>query len=312
MMTWQNVSEDNYRSLNGAFKGRGRDYVSLLVCPLDGARLHYQGGDLVCTQHAAHVYPFEDGILRLFPPERRPDLDARSAAHDRDCTARGWHSPDEAAFKSLPQTALPGYPESYWPQQADSTALLWRFLEAVRLQNGGLPVGPMGEAAVIHAGLGWLAYGLDVAGYTTLAIDSRAGSAFGLGAYPIARYFRLQCEIASRDAKPARLPLARGAFDWVIFQEGLESLGDEDAQQTAFDQAIDALRPGGWVAVINALEPSEDDAETVHTLFEEAGLMLMEPPRRLGWRGRLMELRDRLANRDPGVPPVHVAQKPKA
>jgi hypothetical protein len=37
----------------------------------------------------------------------------------------------------------------------------------------------------------------------------------------------------------------------------------------------------------------------------------MAAPRRLGWRGRLLELRDRLANREPDVPPVLVAQKPR-
>ncbi len=296
--------DNGYRPMNGAFKGRGRDYVSLLVCPVDRARLLPEAGDLVCEQDAQHRYTYEDGILRLFPAQARPALDAASEAHEQACAARGWRSPDEAAFKSLPQTPLPGYPETYWAQQAASTALLWRFLEAVRLRNGGLPVGPMGEVAVIHAGMGWLAYGLDVAGYTTLALDTRAGSNYGLGAYPIARYFRLQTPLD-------RLPLARGAFDWVIFQEGLARFGDDAAQQRALDQAIGVLRPGGWVAVVDAVEPSEDDVTTVHTLFEDAGLMLTSAPRRRGWRGRLLELRDRLANREPDVPPVLVAQKPR-
>ena len=53
------------RPINGAFKGRGRDYLALLTCPLDGARLRLDEGAVRCTAEAAHVYPFEDGILRL-------------------------------------------------------------------------------------------------------------------------------------------------------------------------------------------------------------------------------------------------------
>lgn len=246
-----------------------------------------------CTADPAHVYPFDGGILRLAAPDRCAAFEAHSAAHERECAAAGWKSPDEDEFKSLPQSGLAGFPDGYWPQQAAATALLWRFLEAIRLQTGGLPVGPMGEAAVIGAGMGWLAYALDVAGYTTLAIDSRAGARFGLGVYPIARYLRVQ-------ADPVEPPLAGEAFDWVIFQEGLTSL----------DVALKALRPGGWVAVIDALGPSGDDHDAAHTLLEHAGLVLVAQPRRTGWRGRMMELRDRLAGRDPGAPPVLVAQKP--
>lgn len=298
------LQDVHYRPMNGAFKGRGRNYVSLLCCPQDGARLFPQDGALVCERNDDHVYPYEGGILRLFPESQREALGVASAAHEAACRAKGWGPADESAFKSLPQTGLPGYPDDYWPQQAASTALLWRFLEAVRLRNGGLPVGPVGEAAVVHAGMGWLAYGLDVAGYTTLAIDSRAGETYGLGAYPIARYFRLQTDLT-------QLPLARGALDWIVFQQGLSSFGSEDQQSAVFEQALEALRPGGWIAVIDAIDASGEGGATVNTLFEDAGLMLLETPRRIGWRGRLLELRDRLANREPGAPPVMVAQKPK-
>ncbi len=288
--------------MNGAFKGRGRNYIGLLTCPVDGARLNWQDGDLVCEH--GHTYTFEDGILRLFPVEQLAAMQAATESHEMVCAGRGWRSPDEAGFKALPQTRLAGYPEGYWGQQAAGTALLWRFLEAVRLATGGLPVGPIGEAAVLNAGMGWLAYGLDVAGYTTLAIDTRAGAQYGLGAYPYARYFRLQADLSW-------LPLARAAFDWVIFQEGLAQYGDDAAQNAVFEQGLRALRPGGWVAVMDAVAPSENDVQAVHTLFEDAGLALLATPRRPGWRGRVLELRDRIVNRDPGVPPVLVAQKPE-
>jgi SAM-dependent methyltransferase/uncharacterized protein YbaR (Trm112 family) len=297
----------DFRPINGAYKGRGRNYLTLLACPADHAALRVDGDGLRCSADPGHFYPFREGILQLVPAERRGAIEAISTAYDEACAARGWITPDEAGFKSLPQTAIPGYADNYWPQQAAATALLWRFLEAIRLAQGGLPIGPMGEAAIIGAGLGWLAYSLDVAGYTVVAVDARAGSQHGLGVYPIGRYLRVQADLD-------RLPLAPAAFDWVIFQEGLTPLNpqaDESIQAAVLDAALRAVRPGGWVAVMDSLAPSEEDAAAVHTLFEQAGLVLVRSARYTGWRGYLLELRDRIARRDPDVPPVWVGQKPK-
>jgi len=291
------------KPINGSFKGRGRDYLTLLNCPVDRAALRLQEDSVCCTADSSHVYPFIRGILRLVPADRGQSVDAWSEAHEAACAAQGWTSPDEAEFKSLPQTGLSGYPEGYWIRQAEATALLWHFLEASRRQLGALPVGPMGEAAVIGAGMGWLAYGLDVAGYTTLALDSRAGERFGLGVYPIARYLRVQADLG-------RLPLAEGALDWVIFQEGLALHGEQAAQKAAFDQALQALRPGGWLAIMNNLLPSAAEVEATHELFKEAGLTPLSAWGQRSWRGRLLDLRDRLSGREKDVPPVMVAQKP--
>ena len=293
----------NLRPINGAFKGRGRNYLALLVCPRDGARLSLCEAGVCCTADQAHVYPFEDGILRLVTPDRRAVLDAEAAAYEEACAAAGWAVPDEAQFKALPQDGLPGYPEDYWPQRAESTALLWRFLEAIRLQQGGLPVGPMGEAAVIGAGMGWLAYGLDVAGYTTVALDWRAGPRYGLGVYPIARYLRVQADMQ-------RLPLARAAFDWLIFQNGLSALGDERAQGSAFAAALDALRPGGWVAVME-VTGSAAAGVSVTELFVANGLQPIDVPGRRSWRNAMLDLRDRLTGQGADEPSVRVARKPE-
>ncbi len=286
---------------NGAFKGRGRNYVALLRCPVDGGRLGWQGGALQCETDATHVYRFVDGVLQLYPPEQRAPLEAISAAHEARCAAAGHLPPDEAAFKSLPQTPLGGYPEGYWEQWAEATALLWRYLEAVRLARGELPIAPLGEVAVLHAGMGWLAYALDVAGYTTLAIDARAGTRYGLGAYPIARYFRVQSE-------PAVFPLARAAFDWVIFQEGLAPFGEETAQQEALRRAQDVLRVGGGVVVMAALEPRAQAVAAAREMLAAVGLFPLEA-RRGGWRGRLQDLALRAPWRSQEAPPLVVAQK---
>jgi SAM-dependent methyltransferase len=140
-----------------------------------------------------------------------------------------------------------------------------------------------------------------------VALDPRVGSRHGLGVYPIARYLRVQADLT-------QLPLARGAFDWLVFQQGLTPLArdrqDDVAQQAAFEDALRALRPGGWLAVMNMPEPTAEENEVVYARFEEAGLLLMARPKRLGWRARMMELRGRLAGREPDIPPVLVAQKP--
>ena len=290
------------RTRNGAFKGRGRNYVALLRCPVDGGRLGWRDdGALGCERDAAHVYPFEGGILRLYPSERRAQMDALTAEHEAACAAAGWAVPDEAAFKSLPQTPLAGYPEGHWEQWAEATALLWRYLEAVRLARGELPIAPLGEVAVLNAGMGWLAYALDVAGYTTLALDARAGARYGLGAYPIARYFRVQTD-------PAAFPLARAAFDWVIFQEGLAPFGDVAAQREALRRAADVLRVGGGVVVMAALEPRAEAIEAARELLGEVGLQPLEARRR-GWQGRLQDLAERAPWRSQEAPPLAVAQK---
>jgi len=291
------------RPINGAFKGRGRDYLALLACPLDGARLRLEEGAVRCTADAAHVYPFEGGILRLVPADRWPALDAESGAHEERCARAGWAVPDEAQFKALPQTGLEGYLPDHWPGQAAGAALLWRFLEEVRLRKGGPPVGPVGEAAVVGAEMGWLAYGLDVAGYTTLALDTHAGPGYGLGVYPIARYLRVQADLNA-------LPLARAAFDWVILQSGLARFGDEAAQQHALGAVLAALRPGAWIAVMDALAPSAEKMAAAQALLRAAGLVVEGDSRRAGWRERVWGLRDRLAKREPAVPSVLVAQKP--
>ncbi len=292
------------RPINGAFKGRGRDYLALLACPLDGARLRLDEGAVHCTADAAHVYPFEEGILRLVPADRRAAVDAESQAHEERCARAGWAVPDEAEFKALPQTGLDGYPLDYWPERAAGAASLWRFLEDARLRQGAPPIGPMGEAAVVGAEMGWLAYGLDVAGYTTLALDTHAGPGYGLGVYPIARYLRVQADLSA-------LPLARAAFDWVILQSGLARFGDLAAQERALGAALAALRPGGWVAVMEALASSAEGAEAAQTLFRSAGLVPLGEPRSSGWRARAQELRERLAGREPAVPSVLVAPKPR-
>ncbi|MBN1679810.1 MAG: hypothetical protein JW966_05930 [Anaerolineae bacterium] len=305
MLYNQDIRRDT-RPLNGAFKGRGHHYLSLLACPVDGTRLRVSGDTVTCAGDSeggpAHDYRFEDGILRLVAPDRQAEIAALSEAHESACAAQGWTSPDEGAFKRLPQTGLPGYPDGYWAFVAHATALLWRFLEMVRQQSGGLPVGPVGEAVVIGAGNGWLAYALDVAGYTTIALDTAAGPRYGLGVYSIARYLRVQ-------ADPLRPPLARRACDVIVFQDGLVRSGRESDQRPALDHAVAALRPGGWLAVMHAPGTGEDAINAAEALVTGAGLLPAEAPRQTSWRARLNTLRERLIQRDTPPSPVLFAQK---
>lgn len=286
-----------------AFGGRGRHYLALLVCPVDGAPLSPGQHEAVCAADPAHRYPVEAGILRLADPARRAALDDLSRQYEAGASARGWQPPDEEAFKRLPQTGLKGYPELHWMQYATATALLWRFLEAIRAERGALPVGPAGEAAVIGAESGWLAYALDVAGYTTIALDVYTGERYGLGVYPIARYVRAQ-------ADPVHPPLARGAFDLVLFQDGLARSREAGDEMAVLAQAIEALRPGGHVVVMDAFPASIQVVETLQRQLEQAGLRLMPRPQRLTWRTRMAERIDQVLGHDGSLPLVTVARKP--
>lgn len=234
--------------------------------------------------------------MRLAPD--RQQLEEQSAAYEAYGVEMGWQSPDEAEFKSLPQVNLRGYPENYWSLHASATVLLWHYLEAIRRNNGKLPVGPVGDAAVIGAEMGWLAYSLDVAGYTTVAVDARAGSLFGMGVFPIARYLRVH-------ADPSDPPLAAEAYDLLIYQEGLGS----EPEQT-LTNGLRALRPGGWIVVMDALVESVEDTERIMAVLSGAGLLLAESPvQQRGWRDRLAGLRDRFGKQEVSPPPVIVAQK---
>lgn len=286
----------------GAFQGRGRQYLRLLVCPVERAPLLRAPDAAICEANRQHRYPFEDGILRLADADQRAALDALSDEHEAYGQQQGWHSPDEGAFKSLPQTGLSGYPEDYWPQHAAATALLWRFLEAIRAQNGALPVGPAGEAAVLGAGMGWLAYALDVAGYTTVAVDALAGPRHGLGVYSIARYLRVQ-------ADPVRPPLAPEMFDLVLFQEGLARSRSEADEATALAHGVEVLKPRGVLVVMDAFPESLEQIEVLQARLEDAGLRVMDLPPRLSWRARIAERMDQALGRNGALPPVVVARK---
>jgi len=283
--------------MNGAFKGRGRQYLSLLCCPEDRAALALGDKSVGCTANPAHVYPFENGILRLIPARLRAEFETQSERHEQ--ASAGRHAPDEDEFKSLPQAGIAGYPDGYWANRAAATALLWRYLEAIRLQNGILPVGPVGEAAVIGAETGWLAYGLDVAGYATAAIDVRTGEKYGLGVYPIARYMRVQADLLDP-------PLAAGAYDLVVYQEGLPAVDDDAQWDILVKNAQRGLRSGGWLAIM-AFDLVT--ADPIEARLRAAGMTLMEKPQRQGMRVKLGDIRDRVLGRNQTAPPVIVAQK---
>ncbi len=280
----------------GAYKGRGRDYLALLVCPVDGASLQPGEHGLACAADSAHLFPIEAGIVRLVDPARRAEFDRLSAEYDSACAARGWPVPEEDAFKSLPQTGLSGYPLGYWASRADQTALFWRYLEAARMRGGDLPVGPRGGAAVLGAGLGWLAYALDVAGYTTLALDARTGPRGGLGAYGFARYLRVQ-------ADPGHPPLAPARFELVVIQDVPDAV-----IESALAGAVAALHPGGWLAVLDDGVPGRAAALRDSVLAQ--GLAVLDLPPRHTWRDRLRERWDRRNGRGPDLLSVLVAQVP--
>ncbi|HEX3054472.1 MAG TPA: hypothetical protein VHP83_27705, partial [Aggregatilineaceae bacterium] len=155
------------------------------------------------------------------------------------------------------------------------------------------------EAAVIGAETGWLAYGLDVAGYATAAIDVRTGEKYGLGVYPIARYMRVQADLLDP-------PLAAGAYDLLVYQEGLPAVDDETRWDILVKNAQRGLRSGGWMAIM-AFDLVT--ADPIEARLRAAGMTLMEKPQRQGMRVKLGDIRDRVLGRNQTAPPVIVAQK---
>ncbi len=129
------------------------------------------------------------------------------------------------------------------------------------------------------------------------------GEGYGLGVYPIAA-------VRARPGRPVHPPLARGAFDIVLFQEGLARSREAADERRRLARAIEALRPGGHVVVMDAFPGSIQAVEALQRQLEQAGLRLMDRPPRLTWRARMAERVDQVLGRDGSLPPVTVAQKP--
>jgi hypothetical protein len=229
-------------------------HLPYLIDPVTGADLTVTDGGLAPHDNLRQIYPIEDGILRL----TLTDIRAQSDAFDAECRALGRAAADEHTFRGLPRQGLDGWGELFWQQRSFSTAAVWDFIEAERRRQKRGSIGYQGVAADLSAGLPYMAYALDAAGYMAFAVSPYAGR-YGLGVYPFSRFCRVQ---AAWDA----LPLKPGEFNLVIFSGSLASI-DADALPDSLKQASRLLVDDGHLLITDSA-----DTETARAILGDLGL----------------------------------------
>jgi SAM-dependent methyltransferase len=233
-------------------------------------------------------------------PGQRETFEAASAAQAAEFTAQGRQAPDVDSFRKLPQTPLEGWPLGYWQQRAYSTAEFWRVMEAARIDAEMLPIGSMGYAVDLSENTGWFAYCLDVSGYNTVAVSPYSG-AYGLDAYPYARYLRVQASLDNP-------PLAKGVFDLVVFSFSLDSV---ENPQVALQNAAALLRKEGHLVVMPDTDELQRQPNIVHiaeTTLRAAGLKAQT--RRVGPMGNpVSKLGQTLRRTVADTPPLVIGRR---
>lgn len=275
------------RSLREILGKRGPHYLSLLREPTTGKVLDND-----------HSYPVEeDGILRLISAKQRAIFDAQATTRANQRQNDGWQAPTPEEFRRLPQTSLTGWPMNYWQRRSVCTAEMWRILEHIRVEEDRLPIGPMGNALDLTAGMGWLGYGLDVSGYITIVLGEDTGR-YGLGAYQYSRYLRLQASISNP-------PLTANSFDLVVFSFSLEIL---DSPQIAIENAARLLNEGGILIIMSdQFEKSALDAADA-MLRGIADLKVRR--QRVGAMGtKANRVMKNMLGGSPDVPPLIIARR---
>lgn len=282
---------------------RGHNYVSLLHCPQTGKTLA-QEQNHVLTEHSpnnghSYRYDYEDGILRLLTPEQRAEFDAASQKLTEQYQIEERAVPSHAEFRTLPQSNLENWPNGYWQQRTFCTAEMWRILEEIRIDNEKLPIALTGRAVDLTDGMGWIAYALDVSGYSTIALGQDAGM-YGLGAFPISRYLRIQASITAP-------PLMSEKFDLVVFSFSFLYIENPNA---ALENAHDLLQQYGHLLILSDVVDDDGKAKLTQAAKTLETLGFGITHRRVGaMGGKLSRTMKNLVRNVPNVPPIIVAQR---
>ena len=282
---------------------RGHNYASLLRCPKTGKEL-VQENNYVMTEYTpnnghSYQYHYEDGILRLVTPEERKIFDAASQAITEQYQAEERAVPNHTQFRLLPQSDMEGWSKSFWQQRTLCTAEMWRILEEIRIDAEKLPIALTGRAVDLTDGMGWIAYALDVSGYSTIALGQDAGI-YGLGAFPISRYLRIQASITSP-------PLADDKFDLVIYSFSFLQLEQPDI---ALENARNLLQPYGHLLILSDEVDDNGKEKLSHAASNLESMGFAVDHRKVGAMGRkLSRTVKNLVGNVPNVPPIIVAQR---
>lgn len=282
-------SDNGYRLLTDKLRQRGQDFIALLRDPVDRGNLQRLGSHTLINPNSGVAYTIVDGVVRLAAPNRLLALDQVTQAHANRLSAQGWLAPNIEEFRRLPQTALPTWSEEYWATRAAVIAEMWRILEHIRIAEERLPIGPMGLAADLSDGMGWVGYGLDVSGYNTVVVSPYNGP-YGLNVFPFSRYLRVQADISAP-------PLVANAFDLVVVSF---SLPEAPSATELLANAARLIKPEGLVMILS----TEDvDIPMFTEQLEQAGLNVAA--QRVGALGSgLGRAFKNLLQRGPAVPPI--------
>ncbi|MCB9436184.1 MAG: methyltransferase domain-containing protein [Anaerolineales bacterium] len=285
-------NDKHYQLLSQKLSKRGHQFLPLLRCPVTGSSLedhhtHFQ------TPDGSHIYQFEAGILRLLTPEQKRAFAAEELSISTENQSNDWQSPTPDDFRQLPQTGLDGWPLGYWQRRAEITAEMWRVIEHIRVDEERLPIGPMGNAVDFTDDMGWIAYGLDMSGYTTIAVSQSIGS-YGLGVFDHSRYLRVQAAIDNP-------PLTPEQFDLVVFSFSLKT------PQPTLDHAVRLLKKGGLLIVM-ADKGNESIQQEAGTALQSLGFEARF--QRVGAMGNTFSrtLKNLVGYR-PDVPPLVVVRR---
>jgi SAM-dependent methyltransferase len=282
---------------------RGHNYISLLRCPQTGKALIEEQGH-VQTEYSpnnghSHHYYYEDGILRLLTADQRAEFDTDSQRLTEQYQSEERAIPSHAEFRTLPQSNLEGWANGFWQQRTFCTAEMWRILEEIRIDNEKLPIALTGRAVDLTDGMGWIAYALDVSGYSTIALGQNAGI-YGLGAFPISRYLRIQ---ASQTAPP----LVDEKFDLVVYSFSFLDIRNPDV---SLENARNLLQKYGHLLILSDEVDDDGKAKLDHAAKTLNSLGFGITHRKVGAMGsKLSRTMKNIVRNVPNIPPIIVAQR---
>lgn len=285
-------NNQQHQLLSQKLNKRGHQYLPLLRCPITGSSLE-DHKTYFQTPDGSHHYQFEAGILRLITHKQQQAFAAEEQATAARHQSNNWQIPSPDDFRQLPQTGLNGWPLGYWQRRAEITAEMWRVIEHIRVDEERPPIGPMGNAVDLTDDMGWIAYGLDMSGYTTIALGQHIGS-YGLGVFDPSRYLRVQAAIDNP-------PLAPEQFDLVVFSFSLKT------PQPTLEHAVRLLKKGGLLIVM-ADKGNESQQREAGTALQSLGFAVRF--QRVGAMGHTFSrtLKNLVGYR-PDVPPLVVVRR---
>jgi uncharacterized protein YbaR (Trm112 family) len=219
-----------------------KDWLELIACPVCQHDLHFINGSdssLVC-QSCGGQYAIWDRIPRLVPAEDLENLIEFNQRYRKMRLSEGWRPMTAEQTLKLPFSQPPGYPGIYWVVRRESFTALKNWLA-----NHG-PQPPMGPAADLGAGVGWMSDALARSGFRVVALDSNLDESFGLGA---ARTYLGRSDFLIVQGDLNKPPFQDGKFGLVLFNASMHYAKD---LTLTLNRTRQALHPEGRVVIMDS------------------------------------------------------------